>query len=84
LIPLYDMIGEVMKRFEIYLHQLTSNAIVRPAFTYGLSEAKEKAPMPKGSVACMKFIVRRRPEPRVYTITSGAIILHTGRIPRPP
>jgi hypothetical protein len=27
--PLYDMIGEVLKRFEIYLHQLTLNAIVR-------------------------------------------------------
>jgi hypothetical protein len=27
--PLYDMIGEVLKRFEIYLHQLIPNAIVR-------------------------------------------------------
>jgi hypothetical protein len=27
--PLYDMIGEVLKRFEIYLYQLTPNAIVR-------------------------------------------------------
>jgi hypothetical protein len=27
--PLYDIIGEVLKRFEIYLHQLTLNAIVR-------------------------------------------------------
>jgi hypothetical protein len=27
--PLYDMIGEVLKRFEIYLHQLTPNVIVR-------------------------------------------------------
>jgi hypothetical protein len=27
--PLYNMIGEVLKRFEIYLHQLTSNVIVR-------------------------------------------------------
>jgi hypothetical protein len=27
--PLYEMIGEVLKRFEIYLHQLTPNAIVR-------------------------------------------------------
>jgi hypothetical protein len=27
--PLYDIIGEVLKRFEIYLHQLTPNAIVR-------------------------------------------------------
>jgi hypothetical protein len=27
--PLYDIIGEVLKHFEIYLHQLTPNAIVR-------------------------------------------------------
>jgi hypothetical protein len=27
--PLYDMIGEVLKNFNIYLHQLTPNAIVR-------------------------------------------------------
>jgi hypothetical protein len=27
--PLYDMIGEVLKHFEIYLHQLTPNAIDR-------------------------------------------------------
>jgi hypothetical protein len=26
---LYDMIGEVLKNFEIYLHQLTPNAIVK-------------------------------------------------------
>jgi hypothetical protein len=27
--PLYKMTGEVLKKFEIYLHQLTPNAIVR-------------------------------------------------------
>jgi hypothetical protein len=27
--PLYDIIGEVLKKLEIYLHQLTPNAIVR-------------------------------------------------------
>jgi hypothetical protein len=27
--PLYEMIGEVLKKIEIYLHQLTTNAIVR-------------------------------------------------------
>jgi hypothetical protein len=27
--PLYEMIDEVLKKFEIYLHQLTPNAIVR-------------------------------------------------------
>jgi hypothetical protein len=26
--PLLEMIGEVLKKFEIYLHQLTPNAIV--------------------------------------------------------
>jgi hypothetical protein len=28
-LPLYEMIGEVFKKFKIYLHQLTPNAIVR-------------------------------------------------------
>jgi hypothetical protein len=27
--PLYEMIGEVLKKFEIYLHQLAPNAIIR-------------------------------------------------------
>jgi hypothetical protein len=27
--PLYNIIGEVLKNFEIYLHQLTPNVIVR-------------------------------------------------------
>jgi hypothetical protein len=27
--PLYEMVGEVLKKFEIYLHQMTLNAIVR-------------------------------------------------------
>jgi hypothetical protein len=27
--PLYDIIGDVLKKFEIYLHQLTPNSIVR-------------------------------------------------------
>jgi hypothetical protein len=26
--PVYEMIGEVLKKFEIYLHQLTPNVIV--------------------------------------------------------
>jgi hypothetical protein len=27
--PLYEIVGEVLKKFEIYLHQLTPNAIIR-------------------------------------------------------
>jgi hypothetical protein len=35
--PLYDMIGEVLKNFEIYLYQLTPNAIVRlSVYIWGL------------------------------------------------
>jgi hypothetical protein len=82
--PLYDMIGKVLKRFEIYLHQLTWMLLLGLVFTYGHFEAKEKVLMPKGSVVCTNFIIRRRPEPMVCTRTLGAIILHTGRIPRPP
>jgi hypothetical protein len=81
--PVYDMIGDVLKRFEIYLHQLTPNAIVRLSVTYGLSEAKEKVQMPKGFVVCTNSTIKRRLEPMVFTRTSGAIILHTERIPRP-
>jgi hypothetical protein len=35
--PLYEMIGEVLKKFEIYLHQLTPKAIVRlSVYTWAL------------------------------------------------
>jgi hypothetical protein len=40
--PLYEMIGEVLKKFEIYLHQLTSTPLLDSACTYGLSKAKGK------------------------------------------
>jgi hypothetical protein len=80
---LYDMIGEVLKRFEIYLHELTRMLLLGSAFTYGLSEAKEKVPMSKGSAECTNFTIRRRLESMVCTKTLGAIIFHTERIPRP-
>jgi hypothetical protein len=38
--PLNEMIADVLKKFGIYLHQLTPNAIVRLASTYGPSEAR--------------------------------------------
>ena len=40
--PLYDMIGEVLKRFEIYLHQLTPNAIVRLSIYIWALQSKGK------------------------------------------
>jgi hypothetical protein len=38
--PMYEMIGEVLKKFEIYLHQLTPNAIVRLNVYIWVYEAK--------------------------------------------
>jgi hypothetical protein len=41
---LYDMIGEVLKKFEIYLHQLTPNAIVRlSVYIWGLQSQGKSA-----------------------------------------
>jgi hypothetical protein len=77
--PLYDMIGEVLKRFEIYLHQLTQMLLLGLAFTYGLSEVRVKVPIPKGSTECTNFTSRRRPEPTVCTKTLGAIIFISKR-----
>ena len=82
--PLYEMVGEVLKKFEIYLHQLTPMPLLDLACIFGLNKAKEKVSMPKGSVECTNFIIRRRLEPMVCTRTSGATILHTEKIPRPP
>jgi hypothetical protein len=78
--PLYDMIGEVLNRFEIYLHQLTQMLLLGLTFIYGLSEAKVKVPMPKGYAECTNFTIRRRPEPMVCTKTLGVIILHIEKI----
>jgi hypothetical protein len=82
--PLYEMIGEVLKKFKIYLHQLTPNAMLGSSCIFGLFEAKGRVPMPKGSFGCTSFIIRRRQELMVCTRTLGAITLHTERMPRPP
>jgi hypothetical protein len=40
--PLYEMIGEVLKKFEIYLHQQTPNAIVRLSLHLGSSKPRKE------------------------------------------
>jgi hypothetical protein len=46
--PLYEMIGEVLKRFEIYLHQLTPNAIVRLSFFIWALRSQENSANAEG------------------------------------
>jgi hypothetical protein len=80
--PLNDMIGEVLKNFEIYLHQLTPNAIVRLSVLYGLCEARVWMLMSKLFVGYMNCIIRRRPGQMVFIRTSAATTLLIEKIQR--
>jgi hypothetical protein len=82
--PLYEMICEVLMKFEIYLHQLTRTLLSGSAFTSGFFEAKERALTPKVSDGYMSFITRRRQGLLPCTKTSDATTLHTERIRRLP
>jgi hypothetical protein len=73
------MIGEVLKKFEIYLHQLTPNDLV---CIYGLSEAKGRVPTLKDFAGCMNSTTRLRLELMDYIRTSNFTNLHTGKIPK--
>jgi hypothetical protein len=68
------MIGEVLKNFEIYLHQLTPMPLLDLVCTYGLSEAREWMRMPKLSAGCMNFTTRRSLEQMAFTGTLAATI----------
>jgi hypothetical protein len=81
--PLNDMIGEVLKNFEIYLHQLTPKLLLDLASSYGLSEAKEWMLTPKFFAGCTSYTTRRRLEQMAFTRTLAIIILRIGRIRRP-
>jgi hypothetical protein len=71
------MIGEVLKKFEIYLHQLSPNALV---CIYGLSEAKGRVPTLKDFARCMNSTTRLRLELMDYIRTSNITILRTRKI----
>jgi hypothetical protein len=60
--PLNEMIGEVLDNYEIYLHQLTPNSIVRLSIFIWAFEAKEWTKMLKLSVECMSCITKQRLE----------------------
>jgi hypothetical protein len=80
--PLNEMIGEVLKYFEIYLHQLTPNAIVRLSIFILPFKAKGWTQMPKHSTECTSCTTRRRPGQTVYMKTLVATILCIARIRR--
>jgi hypothetical protein len=59
------MIDEVLKKFEIYLHEQTPNTIVRLSVYIWAFGVKEKVPMPKDSAGSMSSIIRPRQEQMV-------------------
>jgi hypothetical protein len=77
--PLNEMIGEVLDNFEIFLHQLTPNAIVRLSISSGPFEAKGWTQMLKLFAECMSWITKRRLEKMGYM---KILVVITSRIAR--
>jgi hypothetical protein len=78
--PLNKMIADVLKKFGIYLHQLTSNAIVRLSVYIWALRSQGVEPFAEGSAECMSFIIRPRLEEMGYMKTLAATILPTARL----
>jgi hypothetical protein len=73
--PLHEMIGEALNNYEIYLHHLTPNAIVRLSIFIWARRSQEWTQMPKPSAECMSYIIRRRLEKmgfmRILAVTTS-------------
>jgi hypothetical protein len=82
--PLYEMVGEVLKKFEIYLHQLTPNAIVRLSVYIWTLQSQGKSANAKGFCRVHELHYQTKARADVSTRISDATTLHTGRIRRPP
>jgi hypothetical protein len=82
-ISLSEMIGEVLKKFEIYLHQLTSNAIVRLNIYIWALRSQGKSANAEGFCQIHKLHYQTKARAAAYTRTSVAITSHTKRTQRP-
>jgi hypothetical protein len=82
--PLYEMIGEVLKKFEIYRHQLTPNAIVRLNVYIWALRSQGKSANTEGFCRVHELHYQTKGEPMACTRTSDATTLHTRRTQRPP
>jgi hypothetical protein len=78
--PLNKMIADVLKKFGIYLHQLTPNAIVRLSVYIWALRSQGWNHLPKVSAECTSFIIRPRLEEMGCMKTLAATILHIARV----
>ena len=74
------MIADVLKKFGIYLHQLTPNAIVRLSVYIWALRSQGVEPFAEGFAECTSCIIRLRLEEMGYMKTSAATILPTARL----
>jgi hypothetical protein len=81
--PLYDIIGEVLKRFEIYLHQVTPNVIVRLSVYIWAQRSQGKSANVEGFYRVHELHYQTKARADGLTKTLDAIIFHTESIPRP-
>jgi hypothetical protein len=78
--PLNRMIADVLKKFGIYFHQLTPNAIVRLSVYIWALRSQGWSHLPKVSVAYTSYIIKLRPEKMGYMKILVVIILPIGRL----
>ena len=77
--PLNRMIADVLKKFGIYLHQLTPNAIVRLSVYIWALRSQGWNRLPKVSAGCMSYITKPKPEKMGYIKILVVIILPIGK-----
>lgn len=79
--PLYEMLVQVLKKFDIYLHQLTPNALVRLGIFIWVVGRQGMKPMLTDFAIFMSFITKpRQLGKRSCIITLAATTLHTRRM----
>ena len=73
--PLNRMIADVLKKFGIYFHQLTPNAIVRLSVYIWALRSQGWSHLPKVSAGYTSYIIKLRPKKMGYMKISVVIIL---------
>jgi hypothetical protein len=78
--PLNRMIADVLKKFGIYFHQLTPNAIVRLSVYIWALRSQGWSHLLKVSAGYTSYIIKPRPEKMGYMKILVVIILPIGRL----
>jgi hypothetical protein len=72
-LPMYKMIAKILQRYEVYIHQLTLNAIVRLSVFIWVVRSQGVARMLMPSALCMICTIKQRPRViHAFTITLHA------------